>query len=372
MQILTSPPNFLLNQIIITKNHINSNLDSRITFLYQNRLRLTDFIMREFITPKVVLSKCIEVEPCRYNGGIVVNDAVKQLIPHFNIIPVCPEVEIGLGTPREALRIVKKEEKMRLIQPKTGLDLTEKMEKFVSSFLESLPEVDGFILKGRSPTSAIKDAKIYSGPNPGDALRGKGPGFFGMAILKKFSHLALEEEGRLKNPNIKSYFLTKLYTLAKFREVKKSKSSKEILKFHSENKLLFKAYNEKEMRILGKIVAKRDQYDTTNLIKEYETHFFLALKTAPKCGSQINVLINSMGYFSKNLSGEEKEFFLKSLEDYKAGVIPLSVIKGIFQSWLLRFKDEYLSSQSFFEPYPKELIDIDLTTSYCDGKDYWK
>ena len=328
--------------------------------------------MREFVTPTVVLSKCIEVEPCRYNGGMVVNDAVKLLIPHFHIIPVCPEVEIGLGTPREALRIVKKEEKMRLIQPKTGLDLTEKMEAFVISFLESLPEVDGFILKGRSPTSAIKDAKIYSGPNPGDALRGKGPGFFGMAILEKFSHLALEEEGRLKNPNIKSNFLTKLYTLAKFRDVKKSKSSKEILKFHSENKLLLKAYNEKEMRTLGKIVAKRNQYNPISLIKEYETHFFQAFKTAPRCGSQINVLMNSMGYFSKNLSGEEKEFFLKSLEDYKAGVIPLSVLKAIFQSWLFRFKDEYLLSQSFFEPYPKELMDIDLTTSYCDGKDYWK
>ncbi|MFC1486376.1 YbgA family protein [Thermoproteota archaeon] len=235
-----------------------------------------------------------------------------------------------------------------------------------------IAEVDGFILKGRSPTSALKDARRYSGPNPSDAIRGKGPRFFGMAILERFSHLALEEEGRLRNPNIKSNFLTKLFTLANFREVKKSKSSKEILKFHSENKLLLKAFNEKEMRILGRIVAKRDQYSVDNLISDYEEHLFLALKRAPRCGSQINVLMNSMGYFSKSLSGDEKEFFLKSLTDYNSGVIPLSVLTGIFNSWLLRFKDDYLLSQSFFDPYPKELVDIDLTTSYCDGKDYWK
>jgi uncharacterized protein YbgA (DUF1722 family)/uncharacterized protein YbbK (DUF523 family) len=328
--------------------------------------------MRDFVTPTVVVSRCIEIEPCRYNGLKIASDFVKQLIPHVNLISVCPEVEIGLGTPRDALRIVMKEDKMKLIQPKTGLDFTEKMDAFVNSFLDSLPEVDGFILKGRSPTSAIKDAKRYSGPNPGDALRGKGPGFFGMAVLERFSHLAIEDEGRLRNPNIKSNFLTKLYTLAKFRDVKRSKSSKDVLNFHSENKLLLKAYNEKEMRILGRIVAKRDQYNIVKLITDYEKHLLQALKRAPRCGSQINVLMNSMGYFSKSLSGEEKEFFLKSLDDYKSGVIPLSVLTGISTSWLLRFKDDYLLSQSFFEPYPKELVDIDLMTSYCDGKDYWK
>ena len=144
------------------------------------------------------------------------------------------------------------------------------------------------------------------------------------------------------------------------------------MKFHSTNKLLLKAYNEKEMRILGRLVANRDQYTPTNLIEEYEEHLLSALKRAPKCGSQINVLMNSMGYFSKRLSGDEKKFFLKSLDDFKLGVTPMSVLRGIFQSWLLRFKDDYLLSQTFFEPYPRELADIELTTSYCDGKDYWK
>ena len=126
------------------------------------------------------------------------------------------------------------------------------------------------------------------------------------------------------------------------------------------------------MRILGRIVVKRDQYSICKLISIYEVHLLEALKRAPRCGSQINVLMNSMGYFSKSLSGEEKRFFLKSLDDYKTGVIPLSVLKGIFNSWLIRFQDNYLLSQTFFEPYPNDLADIDLMTSYCDGKDYWK
>jgi uncharacterized protein YbgA (DUF1722 family)/uncharacterized protein YbbK (DUF523 family) len=327
--------------------------------------------MRKFVTPNLVLSRCIEIDPCRYNGLKISNDFVKKLIPHINVIAVCPEVEIGLGTPRDALRIVIMEGEMRLIQPKTGLDLTDKMESFSKSFLSSLKDIDGFILKGRSPTSAIKDARRYSGPNPGAAIISKGPGFFGRAVLKNFSHLAIEDEGRLRNPAIKSIFLTKLYTLADFREVKKSKSKEQILKFHSKNKLLLKAFYEKEMRVLGRIVAKMSQYSLESFIEEYELHFLNALNHAPSCGSQINVLMNSMGYFSKKLSGAEKQFFLKSLGDYKAGMIPLSVLTGIFKSWLLRFKEDYLLSQTFFEPYPTQLGDIELMTSYCDGKDYW-
>ncbi len=328
--------------------------------------------MRQFVCPNVVISRCIEIDACRYNGLKISSDFVKKLIPHVNVIPICPEVEICLGIPRESLRIVMKNQEMHLIQPKTGQDFTEKMKSFVDSFLNSLSEVDGFILKGRSPTSALKDARRYSGPKPGAAIVGKGPGFFGLGVLKKFSQLAIEDEGRLRNPSIKANFLTKLYSLADFRETKKQRSKKEILKFHSKNKLLLKAFNEKEMRILGKIVATRDKYSRDELVNEYETHFLRALKRAPSCGSQINVLMNSMGYFSKKLSGEEKKFFLKSLNDYKSGSIPLSVLTGIFKSWLLRFKEEYLLMQTFFEPYPKDLVDIDLMTSYCDGKDYWK
>jgi len=328
--------------------------------------------MRKFAKPTVVLSRCIEVDPCRYNGLKIASDFVKKLIPHIKLIPVCPEVEIGLGIPRDALRIVIKEDKMKLIQPKTGLDFTQKMEDFSSSFLQSLSGVDGFILKGRSPTSAIRDAKFYSGPNPGAALRGKGPGVFGKAVLERFSHLAIEDEGRLRNPSIQNHFLTKLFTIANFREIKKSKSGKELLKFHSENKLLLKAYNEKEMRILGRIVAKRDKVNAEKTILDYNQHLLLALKRPPSCGSQINILLNSMGHFSQSLSKEEKEFFLRLLNDYKSDLVPLSVLIGIFNSWILRFKDDYLLIQSLFEPYPKELVDIELMTAYCDGKDYWK
>jgi len=328
--------------------------------------------LREFIKPRVVISKCIEFENVRWDGQMISSDFVKKLKPHVDFVPVCPEVEIGLGVPRYPIRIVLLNGELRLVQPATNLDLTEKMRSFAYSFLDSLQEVDGFILKSRSPTSAIRDAKIYPRIEKKVAPISKGPGFFAATVLERFPQLAIEDEGRLRNPRIKEYFLTKLFTLASFRKVKKSNSLRNLVRFHSENKMLFKTYNQKETRNLGRIVANQQKKEFEEIAEDYEKHLFEALKRAPRCGSNINVMTNAFGYFSDKLSKKEKNFFLDFLQKYMDGKLPLSVNTGILKSWIIRFKEEYLMNQTFFEPYPEELKDIDALTIYCDGKDYWK
>jgi uncharacterized protein YbbK (DUF523 family) len=107
--------------------------------------------MRKFFRPKIVISKCIEHDHCRYDGSMIPSDFVKALEPHVDFIPVCAEMEIGLGVPRDTVRIVSVDGEIRLMQPATNLDMTDKMRDFSNRFLISLPEVDGFILKFRSP-----------------------------------------------------------------------------------------------------------------------------------------------------------------------------------------------------------------------------
>jgi uncharacterized protein YbbK (DUF523 family) len=119
--------------------------------------------MRSFAKPKVVLSKCIEFANCRYDGSMIPSDFVKALEPHVDFIPVCAEMEIGLGVPRDSIRIVSIKGEQRLTQPTTGQYVSEKMRDFSTHFLSSLPEVDGFILKYRSPSCGMKDIKVYSG-----------------------------------------------------------------------------------------------------------------------------------------------------------------------------------------------------------------
>jgi uncharacterized protein YbgA (DUF1722 family) len=144
------------------------------------------------------------------------------------------------------------------------------------------------------------------------------------------------------------------------------------VQFHSENKLLLKAYNQKETKALGRIVANRKSKPFDKVIGDYRQRLFKALKWPPRCGSNLNVMMNTMRYFSNELSKEEKAFFLDSLQKYKNGILPFSVNISILRLWIEKYKEDYLLKQTFFEPYPQELMDIDAMTVYCDGKDYWK
>lgn len=324
----------------------------------------------KFPTPRVVISRCIEFDNVRWNAQIIRNDLVKALIPHIEPITVCPEIGIGLPVPRDTLRIVRVKEKDRLMQPDTGKDLTEEMKAFTEGFLENLPSVDGFIMKSGSPSSGISHVKIYAGLQNAPVVE-RGAGIFGRVVKEKFSHLAVEDEERLSNANIREHFLRKLYVLADYRE-NTGKGMNDLVEFHSRHKLIFKAYNQKELRLLGNIVANHEKKPYQQVLNEYQRHLFKVMTRAPRCGNYVNVLQNSMGYFSDKLGKAERDFFLEKLHQYREGKIPLIVPVDIMNSWIVRFGEEYLQQQSFFNPYPEDLLDVESILQACDGRDYWK
>jgi uncharacterized protein YbgA (DUF1722 family)/uncharacterized protein YbbK (DUF523 family) len=313
--------------------------------------------MRAFVTPKVVVSKCIEFEHCRWNGEMIASELVRNLKPLVDFQPICPEYEIGLGVPRDPIKIVLSDDEARLVQPATDRDVSAEMLGFAGRFLDSLSAVDGFILKDRSPSCGIVNVKIYPSKEETPPV-GKGAGFFGGEVLKRFPDVATEDEGRLTNFRIREHFLTKLYTTASFRGVKALSTMKDLVQFHTENKFLLMAYNQKELRLMGRIVANLDQRPVDEVILDYEDHLHRTLSRSPRYTSNINVLMHGLGYFSERLSPNERSFFLGTLEQYRAAKVPLSVPLSVLRSWIIRFENDYLLQQTFFEPYPAELMEI--------------
>jgi uncharacterized protein YbgA (DUF1722 family)/uncharacterized protein YbbK (DUF523 family) len=313
--------------------------------------------MRPFPIPNVVISKCLGFARCRWNGAVIPDEFVESLKPLVSFYPVCPEMEIGLGVPRDPIRIVDSGQGPRLIQPATGKDMTAKMRRFTETFLNSLIDIDGCILKYRSPSCGIKGVKIYAGPQKG-AASVPGPGFFGGAVLKKYPAAAIEDEGRLRNFRLREHFLTKLFLMADFREVRRAVAMRDLVLFQAQNKLLLMAYNQKELKILGRLVANLEKRSLAEVLKDYETHLSSALVRPPRYLSNINVLMHALGFFSKKLSAKEKAFFLDALERYRDGKIPLSVPLNLAGAWVVRFDQEYLGQQTFFDPYPEALMEI--------------
>ncbi|WP_041808846.1 YbgA family protein [Evansella cellulosilytica] len=315
--------------------------------------------MKEYDKPVIVISKCLGFDACRFNGDVVNDKFIEKLSHYVTYYTVCPEVEIGLGTPRKPIRLVstKPNGNVKLVQPETELDLTNKMQQFSTQFLDSLEDVDGFILKNRSPSCAVTDAKVLSDSESPSTIRKQG-GIFGEAVLERFSHLAVEDEGRLKNYKIREHFLVKLFTIARFKRIKRKCNFKDLLHFHSSNKYLLMAYNQLKLKELGRITANGKKYRVKELYEQYEKILLDILSEMPTHRSHINVLQHIMGYFSKELSKEEKVFFMELLEQYRENMVPLSSPIGVLKSWNARFKNAYLAAQTFFSPYPEQLIAI--------------
>lgn len=286
---------------------------------------------------------------------MISSDQVAMMKPFVRFVPVCPEVEIGLGIPRDAIRIVRTTDGDRLIQPSTGDDLTETMNRFCSSFLESLSHVDGFILKNKSPTSGIGNVNIYPSAAKSAPIE-KGPGFFGGMILEKYPFYPVEDEGRIRNQRIRDHFLTRIFLLADFRKVKEKGTLFSLTRFHVENKLLLMAYNQRGLQELGKIAANSRKVSSDECIDQY---FFVLLHSTRfpvRYTSQINVLMHSLGYISERLSPEEKAFFLSQVEGYRKGNLAISSLRILLQAWLLRDSPDALKNQTWFAPYPDNLM----------------
>lgn len=313
--------------------------------------------MEDFPEPVVVLSNCLEFSACRYNGQVIPDSFVKRLGSHVKFVPVCPEVEIGLGIPRDPIRIIEHEGRITLFQPATGRDISKKMDMFANRYLNNLEGVDGFILKSRSPSCGIKDVKIFPNNNNSPSL-GKTAGFFAKKVLEKFPGLAIEDEGRLTNFKIREYFLTKLFLLARFRLVKQKKTVQELIRFHTQNKFLIMSYNQSVLRVLGRIVANSNKDNINEVYRGYEDNLLKAFSHASKKTSNINVLMHALGYFSNYLKQGEKSHFLDELEKYRDGRHPLSAFLMLIRSWIIRFEEKYLDQQTYFVPYPLELVEI--------------
>lgn len=177
--------------------------------------------------PRLVVSRCLELAACRYDGAVIEVPLVRRLAPFVELVPVCPEVEIGLGVPRDPVRLVTLPagpERPRMVQPTTGRDLTGAMAAFSRAFLERVGPVDGFLLKSRSPSCGVEDTKLFEGIDD-ETPRGRGAGLFARAVLERFGHLPVVDEECLAAPGARHRFLAELFSHARRREAREAGSA---------------------------------------------------------------------------------------------------------------------------------------------------
>lgn len=305
---------------------------------------------------RVGVSSCLLGEEVRFDGGHARDRFVTDTLGHwFEFVPVCPEMEIGMGTPRPTMRL-EEDHGVRLVAPSTGEDFTERMLTFAEAKITELfrLDLDGYILKKSSPSCGMERIRVYRNNTP---LRRNESGLFAGRLMERWSTLPIEEEGRLNDPILRENFIERAFSRNRWRGlVRRGLSRKRLVLFHTAHKLLLRAHNEAAYRRLGQLVGSAGTIPDRQLFAAYETEFQTALQTIATNQKHSNVLYHALGYLKRALDPIEKRQILTAIEDYRKRLLPLVVPLTLLRYNIRRHSVEYLSGQLYFDPHPKELM----------------
>lgn len=300
--------------------------------------------------PKIVVSECLYGTKCRYDGQGYNDKVIQSLKDYVDIQTVCPELAIGLSIPREPIRIEmnKENEEYRLIDYNSKNDYTNQMTEFSEEFINGLDDIDGFILKSRSPTCGLKDAKVYYRGNK-CSIRSNENGFFSKKIIDKYDYLPIENEGRLKNYNIRDNFFTRIFFINNL------KNNKNIIEFHKNNLLLLKSYDEESTNEVSDILNENRMEDQ---VHQYKEKVLNIVSNQRKKENKLSIIIKVFEKYKNMLNEEEINMFNGLIESYENQRIPFSTLEVVIKMYATRFKDKDILNQTFFYPYPENLINI--------------
>ncbi|WP_263832722.1 YbgA family protein [Sulfurospirillum oryzae] len=313
---------------------------------------------------KIAVSACLLGEPIRYDKtGQRDRFITDKLGKYASFIPFCPE-HLAFGTPRETIRIVLDNERKKVITVFSKNDVTQAMNDAIAHELHNIQseEICGIILKSKSPSCGLGSTKYYSG----EMSEGKKDGLFALTCKEHFVDFPIEEEARLIDPWLRENFVMQLFAYHDaMRLQKKIKTMQELVAFHTAYKFLLQSKHETNYRLLGKIVANHDKRTLQEITQEYIALFKKTIATKGSISKTVNVLQHLVGFFKKELEGNEKRELHLQIEEFRDEIIPLIAVMSTIEFLAKKYNTTYLLGQKFLNPYPK---DLSLRSFIQEGK----
>ena len=315
--------------------------------------------MVDYARPIIGISKCLEFDMCRYDGSRINNNFVRNMKNYVDFVQVCPEVGIGLGTPRKPIRLVKIDGVKNLYQPSSEKNLTEEMHNFTKKFVSSVDNLDGFIFKRDSPTCGISNVRLYHKLGTDSGYQ-KTTGMFSEGVSSEFPNMVKEDEKRLENITIREHYLTRIFVLANLRESLELQSVEKLFEFYSKNMLLFLCHDEKLTAELGVLFTNEDNFIIIS--KKFKKIDYEILSFPIQKSPMINTFDYMFNFVKSKLSESEKSHYQSLIDEFENNLITHSEISTLLYSWALRYNVQLILDQSLFDPFPKNLL-LDLVES---------
>jgi uncharacterized protein YbgA (DUF1722 family)/uncharacterized protein YbbK (DUF523 family) len=305
---------------------------------------------------RVGISSCLLGTKVRFDGGHKQDPYINgTLNAFFEFVPVCPEVAIGLGIPREPIRLVRRGDDIRVVGVRSSeLDVTDKLKEYGRHMGRSLADISGYILKRASPSCGMERVKVYGAAgNPVET----GPGVYAMAFMQTQPLLPVEEEGRLGDAGLRENFIGRVFVYHRWQRLtQQGLTSARLVDFHSRHKYLVMAHSQAAYRRMGRLVASAGTGPLDVLARDYLEELMTALKRRANRKQHVNVMHHLMGYLRKALDREDKAELLETIEDYRNGLVPLVVPITLLKHHFRRHPQRYIERQYYLSPHPAELM----------------
>lgn len=303
------------------------------------------------------VSACLLGRAVRYDGGHKQDRYVTDVLGrYFRFVPVCPELEVGMGVPREAVRLIGTADAPRMVGGRTGTDWTGRMNAYVDKRVRrpDLHSLCGYILKKDSPSCGMERVKLYrsSGAPERTAV-----GLYARALLSAHPLLPVEEEGRLNDVRLRENFVERVFAYHRLRSLMTGPFRRgAVVAFHAANKYLILSHSPKHYTRLGRLVADIKSYPPAKFRSEYGAGFMEAMAVKATPSKHHNVLLHILGYLKHRLDAADKTYILGVCDDYRRGLTPLIVPITLIKLFLARHDVPYIAAQTYLNPHPRELM----------------
>lgn len=304
----------------------------------------------------VGISSCLLGEQVRFNGGHKQSRfCLDHLSRVFEFQGFCPEVAIGMGVPREPIRLLGSVEAPRAVGTvDPSVDVTDDLDAYGVEVGELSKSLCGYILMKNSPSCGLFSAKVYN--EKGGVWPGKHAGIFARALTRVNPLIPVEEEGRLNDALLRENFIARVFAYSDWKAtVAGAPTADKIVKYHSRYKYLLMAHGQAPYRELGRMVAQAGVGDVMEFADRYISAFMAAITKPASRKGHANTLYHLVGYLREEVPGTIRQELVESIEEYRKGIVNLAVPVALLKHYLKMHGSDYIKDQAYLAPYANDL-----------------
>jgi uncharacterized protein YbgA (DUF1722 family)/uncharacterized protein YbbK (DUF523 family) len=298
------------------------------------------------------ISSCLLGHNVRFDGGHKRDSYIAgTLSDYFEFQPFCPEVEIGLGTPRPTIHLVKIANEIRCVGVKNPeLDVTERLRDHADQQKHLHAQLCGYIFKKDSPSCGMERVKVYGGAQP----HREGVGIYAEVMMRNNPLLPIEDEGRLGDAGLRENFIQRVYIYYRWKcLLEEGLTPSKLTEFHARHKLIIMSHT--DYAPLGQLLAGVTQGSVMEIADIYIAQLMKLLKKVATRKNHVNVLQHIQGYLKKELTADDKAEMSELIERYRDGEVPLIVPLTLLKHHFRKAPDPYIEQSFYMSPYPQEL-----------------